>query len=244
MSLTDLVKYVDSGISSSSIAIQNKITVDDIFRITNNAYLLDCIELDQLLYCLLPDDISDKLNTYDMYNREHVILDKVRLAKEKNNILQILADNNDQFKNINKKKLTQMVNIDQYNHEFIMLCSIIYNINIFIYHSEMNLFKLYYPDEALYTGRNSIFIQYSSKKVFQRMTIDKKNILTWDTISEFILDNKTLMYPIGINESKIFKIEKRDSKDIPMWQMVERPIYDRNLSMTIFRNSKMNNMHE
>jgi hypothetical protein len=76
------------------------------------------------------------------------------------------------------------------------------------------------------------------------MTIDKKNILTWDTISEFILDNKTLMYPIGINESKIFKIEKRDSKDIPMWQMVERPIYDRNLSMTIFRNSKMNNMHE
>ena len=81
---------------------------------------------------------------------------------------------------IKLKKLISLINNNQYNHEIILILCTLYNVNIFIFYKDINLFKLYYPENSLVICKKNIFLQYnkdiySSLYTFQNLFLIKDN---------------------------------------------------------------------
>lgn len=238
LNIYDILTYLDTNNASSITTQCTSVPQANLFDTTNNAYSSDNL-LDQLLYCLYHEDISTKCNCYDIYDREYVEFDKKKIQFIKKQILYELENNTSkQLNNINKRKIIQLIQTNEYNHEIILLFGIIYDVNIFVYYCDINLFKVYYLEDNCCKKKKNIFIQfgkgkYSNCETFQRMTNvqNKSNILDWSYIQQFVTGNISSIYAIGINETKIFKIS--DDDYIRFERSIEQ-INDTNLALSIF----------
>lgn len=255
LSLVDLIKYVDLKYNCTStgtgadigIGLSKEVESIVSFKTTNHAYSNVSI-FEQLLFCLYDNNSSENMiiceGTYDIYDREYVRLNQQILSNIK---LKMLAEINESQNSIilmmNKKKMIQLINTNEFNHELILLYCIIYNVNIYVHYYDMNLYKVYYPELKLHTCKKNIFVQYgcgkyASTNTFQQMTIDNNNILKWATIQNHVNKNETLMYAIYFaflpEEYKNKKFETTD-EIISMVQNDAGIVYDKNLNGTIFK---------
>lgn len=260
LSLINLINYIDNK-TNNTLSNTNKDTLssangntnliincpeltylDKDFIINNYAYVESYSLLNQLLYCLYQSEIGITSNKYDIYDREYIYINDIALNNIKSKLLKELNDSNDEIINLmNKKKINQLIKTDQYNHELILLYSIIYDLNIFVYYCDTNLFKVYYKEEELCKYKKNIFIQfgrgnYSSTETFQKMKFDDN--LEWtEKLELFINKNKTNMYAINfafIPFNKIFKISNSLNKTII--NQSKEIIYDITLHHTLFIN--------
>jgi hypothetical protein len=183
------------------------------FQVTNFSY---GDTLNNLLFCLLYNNtipgfenhlISDNL---DQFDRNIILLNDPIVTECRNNIIDYLNNENNNLP-FSKKKLITLINNNQYNHEIILIICMMYDVNIFIFYKDINLFKLYYPENNLITNKQNIFLQYSkdtfsSSNTFQNLYIEnnnhKQHIFKWSNISHIVDQHKKHIYPIGITENK------------------------------------------
>lgn len=180
--------------------------------------------LNNLLFCLMYCNIipgfdnsliADEL---DQYDRNIIKLNDKIITDCRNNIINKINDENFTF-SCSKKKILTLINNNQYNHEIILIICVLYNVNIFIFYKDINLIKVYYPEDQLIVNKKNIFLQfnkdiYSSLNTFQNMYIEnnghKQQICKWSNIKHIVLDNKKHIYPIGIAENKELIIDENN----------------------------------
>ena len=177
--------------------------------------------LDNLLFCLIYNKVIPGFdnclisNDIDQYERNIILLNDKIICECRNNIINYINDEQFNFP-FSKKKIITLINNNNYNHEIILILCKIYNVNIFIFYKDINLFKLYYPEEKLIIYKKNIFLQYnkdiySSLHTFQNMFIKNndhlQHIFKWSDIFQMFDICKKYIYPIGILENKELQID-------------------------------------
>lgn len=216
----NIEEYINS--LKSVKRLDTKIYNDYDFKVTNYSYNDN---LNQLIYCLLEaglwkptysvDNSLFELSN-DSFNRKVIKLNHQTITSIRNLLINLVEDDKyTQSFAINRKKLIMLINANQYNHELLLLLSCIFNINIFVFYKDTNLFKVYYTENEYYCNKKCIFLQfnkdiYSSSNTLQIMSLNKSNkyLLDWEDIEVLINENTCNIYPIGLDENKIFALNK------------------------------------
>lgn len=207
--------------------LENKLYSEYKFSVSNYSYndslnqLIFCLIMIGLLFEVKLDDKNELLDIIDEYNRIGVILDHDKIKNYKNNLIEKVSNYENSSYEINIKKIIQYINNNEYNHELILILASLYDVNIFIFNKDVNLFKVYYPEEEYYTCKKNIFLQYNkdiytNMNTLQILSLNNSNmILEWKDISKLILENTQNIYPIGFNENKRFTInhEKKTKQE-------------------------------
>lgn len=180
--------------------------------------------LNNLLFCLIyaniiciydsnshDDLISDEL---DIYDRKLLLLNGNKITLARNKLINDL--NSDKYNTpFSKKKLNTLINNNQYNHEIILFLCALYNVNIIIFHKDLQLFKLYYPEDKLNLNKKNLILQhnkdiYSSQYSLQIMYKINNNEYQYifdEYFTQSLIDEyKQHFYSIGINDNKTFEI--------------------------------------
>lgn len=219
LSLIDICMFfMSKGQTTDIIRLENTL-LNDGFITTNYA---NGDTLNNLLFCLIMttenySQIEKEeliLNENDMYLRKYInTTNKIyqQIKTQLINFININIDNGLLSNTLNKKKLITLINLNQYNHEIVLILCAMYNINIFVFYKDIDLFKVYYDGDEFNTKINNIFIQYgtdvySCNKRFDILYKTNKYTFGYNEIQHLINNNKTDIYPIGINENKILKI--------------------------------------
>lgn len=223
ISLIELYNFLNSKSNNMSDYINSikniqkldsKIYKEYGFSVTNFSYN---DTLNNLFFCLLYNTVIDGYNDdliigIDEFDRKIINYNDKRIVKIRDELSKYLNDDKYNFP-FSKKKLVQLISLNQYNHELLLVLADKYNINIFIFYKDINIIKSYYSEPKLNTNKNNIFLQYTndtitSSKTLQIMYINTiKYLLSWNDIKDLIITNKTYIYPIGIEENKIFQID-------------------------------------
>lgn len=224
ITLNELVNFLTSKTTNtndyinslkSAKRLDSKIYNEYNFEVTNFSYN---DTLNNLLFCLLYTgvipgyDISLISESNDNFDRKIINLNDQIITDVRDKLIGYLNDNKYLIP-FSKKKIINFINNNQYNHELILIIAGIYEINIFIFYKDINLFKVYYPDEKLLITKNNVFLQYnkdiySSSNTFQIMSMNNNYILKWNQFSNLIKENLTNIYPIGLDENKKLVIEE------------------------------------
>jgi hypothetical protein len=231
VTLIELVNFLNSKTSNINDYItslkqfrklDDKIYNDYKFQVTDFSY---GDSLNNLLFCLLYNNIipgfdnrliSDNL---DQFDRNNLLLNDLIITECRNDIIDCLNNENNDLP-FSKKKLLNLINNNQYNHEIILIICMIYNVNIFIFYKDINLFKLYYPEDKLIINKQNVFLQYnndtfSSSNTFQNLYVEnnnhKQHIFKWSNIQHIVEQNKKHIYPIGITENKELIIDDNEN---------------------------------
>jgi hypothetical protein len=214
----NIEEYINS--LKSVKRLDTKIYTDYDFKVSNYSYNDN---LNQLIYCLLEAglwkptySVDNSLfeQSNDSFNRQVIKLNHQTITSIRNLLINLVEDDKYTLA-INRKKIVMLINANQYNHELLLLLSSIFNINIFVFYKDTNLFKVYYTEDEYYCNKKSIFLQfnkdiYSSSNTLQIMSLNKSNkyLLDWEDIEILINENTCNIYPIGLNENKIFVLNK------------------------------------
>lgn len=204
--------------------LDSKMYTDYGFSATNFSYN---DTLNNLIFCLmyakiLPGYSKELIDGTDSFDRQKPDLGHKIISDMRKVIVDLINDNK-LIAPVNKKKMVQLISANQYNHELILTIATIYNTNIFVFYKDMNLFKVYYPDDEFYCNKPNVFLQYnrdvySKQNTFQLLTQtarEDKNLLEWDNIKEIVNENISHIYPLGFEENKLFKINTSTYDNIP-----------------------------
>ena len=136
-------------------------------------------------------------------------------------------------KNINRKKLINIIKHNIINNEVILLISGIFECNIWIYYEENNMFKVYYLEENFNKNKKNIIISFGKIKDsieygFQMCHIDKISLFNYNDIiiQDFIANY--LIIPIGLEENKQILYNDNDKYNNPLFQNLEEIIINDN----------------
>lgn len=138
-------------------------------------------------------------------------------------------------RNINRKKLINIIKHNIINNEVILLISGIFECNIWIYYEENNIFKVYYLEETFNTNKKNVIISFvkikdSIEYGYQMCYIDK--IKLFDYNHEIIQDFCTnyLIIPIGLEENKKLKYNDNDNdnENNPLFENLDQIIINEN----------------
>jgi len=224
ISLIDLYNYINNKSNNMDDYMNNvksvkkldsKIYSDYKFNVTNYAYndTLNNLIFHLMVVGIIEGYHDDLLDGIDKYDRITVNLESDRISNVKNNLIEMI---NDESYNIpfNKKKIIQLILSNEYNHELLLILIDKYDVNLYIYYKDINIFKLYYIEDKLNKNKQNIFLQYNRDvytclNTFQTLFLNvkvpiKKNkyILNWSDIELLITQNISNIYPIGIEENK------------------------------------------
>lgn len=192
---------------TKNIEISHYNTNDKLNSIIFYLYLSSVIEgFDNKIICHKNEYNYNVIN----FNHNLFTLYKIKL-------ISMIRDNNNL--SFDKKKLEYLINTDSYNNELLLTLCTILNINIFILHKDINIVKLYYPEEIYNIQKNNIFLVYCKniymdQYFYQILTINNHMIINYDII---ILQNIiNYIYTIGINENKKFitSIPKKEDEEV------------------------------
>ena len=205
--------------------LDTKMYSDYGFNVTNFSYddTLNNIFF-SLLYMNIISGYNDGiLAEYDIFDRRIVKMDDKIIINVREELLDHLNDDRYNYP-FNKKKIIQLITSNQYNHELLLILADRYDINIFIFYKDINIFKVYYSDDKFDTNKKNIFLQYnsdtySSSNTFQilykseinnskNQNNSNKYIFEWSEIGQMIKENILNIYPIGIEDNKSFMIEE------------------------------------
>jgi len=199
--------------------LDTKIYTDYGFNVTNFSY---DDTLNNIFFCLLYTGIikgynESILEEYDLFDRQIIRMDDKLIIDIRNELLKHFNEDEYNYP-FSKKKMLQLVASNQYNHELLLILADKYNINIFIFFKDINIFKVYYPEDKLNKTKDIIFLQYSndtysSSNTFQIMSKNNnKLIFAWSDVEKMINENISNIYPIGIDENKSFVIDDKSEK--------------------------------
>ena len=134
-------------------------------------------------------------------------------------------------KNINRKKLINIIKHNIINNEVILLISGIFECNIWIYYEENNMFKVYYLEENFNKNKKNIIISFGKIKDsieygYQMCNIDNIKLFNYNDkiIQDFIINY--LIIPIGLEENKQILYNDNDKYNNPLFQNLEEIIND------------------
>lgn len=134
-------------------------------------------------------------------------------------------------RNINRKKLINIIKHDIINNEVILLISGIFECNIWIYYEENNMFKLYYLEESFNKNKKNIIISFSKIKDsieygYQMCYIDNIKLFDYnhEVIQNFCINY--LIIPIGLEENK--KLEYNENENNPLFDNLDEIIINEN----------------
>jgi hypothetical protein len=229
ISLIDLVNFfsnktsnMDDYITSlkQTKKLETKLYSEYNFTVSNFSYN---DSLNNLIFFLLYSNVIQSNcenlieDNNDQFDRITINLNSRKIAEVKEFLINCLNSDKYNFP-FSKKKIINLINCNQYNHELILMICGIYEINIFVFYKDINLFKLYYPEDKLKTKKLNLFLQYSkdtysSVNSFQIMSIDSTYLLPWKEIANIVNKNSIQIYPIGINENKILFIDESINND-------------------------------
>jgi len=134
-------------------------------------------------------------------------------------------------RNINRKKLINIIKHNIINNEVILLISGIFECNIWIYYEENNIFKIYYLEENFNKNKKNIIISFGKIKDsieygYQMCYID--NIKLFDYNHQIIQSffSNYLIIPIGLEENK--KLIYNDNNSNPLFENLDQIIINEN----------------
>jgi hypothetical protein len=134
-------------------------------------------------------------------------------------------------KNINRKKLINIIKHNIINNEVILLISGIFECNIWIYYEENNMFKVYYLEENFNKNKKNIIISFGKIKDsieygYQMCYTDNIKLFNYNDkiIQDFIINY--LIIPIGLEENKQILYNDNDKYNNPLFQNLEEIIND------------------
>jgi hypothetical protein len=192
--------------------LNEKIYTNYEFNVTNFSYNNTLNNLYFfLMYSKLIDGFNNKLfNNLDYYDRNIVNFNDPIFEKLKESLTDYINDEEFDF-SISKKKIIQLIRSNEYNHEILLILSQMYNINIFIFFKDINIFKSYYVENTFNIHKPSIFLQYhqdtfSNSYTLQLLFSKNKFIFEWENISNIINNHISDIYSIGIEDNKKFII--------------------------------------
>ena len=138
-------------------------------------------------------------------------------------------------KNINRKKLINIIKHNIINNEVILLISGIFECNIWIYYEENNMFKVYYLEENFNKNKKNIIISFGKIKDsieygYQMCYTDTNKIKLFNYNDKIIQDFITnyLIIPIGLEENKQILYNDNDKYNNPLFQNLEEIIINDN----------------
>jgi hypothetical protein len=136
-------------------------------------------------------------------------------------------------KNINRKKLINIIKHNIINNEVILLISGIFECNIWIYYEENNMFKVYYLEENFNKNKKNIIISFGKIKDnieygYQMCYTDKIKLFNYNDkiIQDFITNY--LIIPIGLEENKQILYNDNDKYNNPLFENLEEIIINDN----------------
>jgi hypothetical protein len=136
-------------------------------------------------------------------------------------------------KNINRKKLINIIKHNIINNEVILLISGIFDCNIWIYYEENNIFKIYYLEENFNKNKKNIIISFGKIKDsieygYQLCYID--DIKSFDYNHEIIQSflSNYLIIPIGLEENKKLIYNDNDNTN-PLLENLDQMIINHQL---------------
>jgi hypothetical protein len=136
-------------------------------------------------------------------------------------------------KNINRKKLINIIKHNIINNEVILLISGIFECNIWIYYEENNMFKVYYLEENFNKNKKNIIISFGKIKDsieygYQMCYTDKIKLFNYNDkiIQDFITNY--LIIPIGLEENKQILYNDNDKYNNPIFENLEEIIINDN----------------
>lgn len=136
-------------------------------------------------------------------------------------------------KNINRKKLINIIKHNIINNEVILLISGIFECNIWIYYEENNMFKVYYLEENFNKNKKNIIISFGKIKDsieygYQMCNIDNIKLFNYNDkiIQDFITNY--LIIPIGLEENKQILYNDNNKYNNPIFENLEEIIVNDN----------------
>jgi hypothetical protein len=138
-------------------------------------------------------------------------------------------------KNINRKKLINIIKHNIINNEVILLISGIFECNIWIYYEENNIFKVYYLEENFNKNKKNVIISFGKIKDsieygYQMCYIDNIKLFDYNhqIIQSFLLNY--LIIPIGLEENKkLIYNDNDDDNSNPLLENLDQIIINENL---------------
>jgi hypothetical protein len=136
-------------------------------------------------------------------------------------------------KNINRKKLINIIKHNIINNEVILLISGIFECNIWIYYEENNMFKVYYLEESFNKNKQNVVISFGKIKDsieygYQMCYIDNTKIFDYnhEIIQNFV--SNYLIIPIGLEENKKLVYNNNNDSN-PLLENLDQIIINDNL---------------
>ena len=136
-------------------------------------------------------------------------------------------------KNINRKKLINIIKHNIINNEVILLISGIFECNIWIYYEENNIFKVYYLEETLNKNKNNVIISFGKIKDsieygYQLCYIDDVKLFDYnhEIIQSFF--SNYLIIPIGLEENKKLVYNNNNNESNPLLNNLDQIIINDN----------------
>jgi hypothetical protein len=139
-------------------------------------------------------------------------------------------------KNINRKKLINIIKHNIINNEIILTISGIFECNIWIFYEENNMFKIYYLEEHFNIDKKNVIISFGkiedSIDHGYQMCYNKNNkLFDYDDeiIQEFL--KKYLIIPIGLEENKKLIFNKNINN--PLFENIDNIIINEDIILKI-----------
>jgi hypothetical protein len=137
-------------------------------------------------------------------------------------------------KNINRKKLINIIKHNIINNEVILLISGIFECNIWIYYEENNMFKVYYLEESFNKNKQNVIISFGKIKDsieygYQMCYINDVKMTLFDYNHKIIQSffSNYLIIPIGLEENK--KLVYNNNENNPLLENLDQIIINDNL---------------
>lgn len=144
-------------------------------------------------------------------------------------------------KNINRKKLINIIKHNIINNEVILLISGIFECNIWIYYEENNMFKVYYLEESFNKNKQNVVISFgkitdSIEYGYQMCYIDDVKLFDYNhqIIQSFF--SNYLIIPIGLEENK--KLVYNNNESNPLLDNLDQIIINDNFIIKLLNQIK------
>jgi hypothetical protein len=146
-------------------------------------------------------------------------------------------------KNINRKKLINIIKHNIINNEVILLISGIFECNIWIYYEENNIFKIYYLEETLNKNKKNVIISFGKIKDsieygYQLCYIDDIKLFDYnhEIIQSFF--SNFLIIPIGLEENKKLIYKNNNNESNPLLDNLDQIIINDNFIVKLLNQIK------
>ena len=199
ITILELINFFKKSDNNSELLSFNN------FTLTNFSYN---DSLNSLLFCLMYAKIISGFNDSLILNEDNFDRKIIDLNSDliKQNKLNLIVQLNLYEVPFFKKKIINLINNNQYNHEIILFIAGIYEVNIFVYFKDINIIKLYYPENEFNKNKKNVYLQYNKDIYTSNYGFQIMNETTNLNIDDYI----NYIYPIGFTENKKFIINKNN----------------------------------